>query len=121
MLARSSLSRAIVVALVLGGAAFPSRAAAYATNPATLWTIAGTGAACATSTDTSCDGGGVATSAQLHSPYGVAVDGAGDVYVADFSDNKIRKVTPGGAITTIAGTGAACATSTGTSCDGFGA
>src|SRR5437764_1427389 len=114
MLARSCLSAAIVVV----AAALPGGAAAYPTNPATIATIAGTGAQCATSTGTSCDGGGVATSAQLKAPVGVAVDGAGDVYVADSGDNKIRSVTPGGTIATIAGTGAQCATSTDTSCDG---
>ena len=50
--------------------------------------------------------GGPATSAQLRSPYGVAVDGQGNVYIADFPDHRVRKVSPGGTITTFAGTGA---------------
>jgi hypothetical protein len=49
--------------------------------------------------------GGLATSAQLRSPHGVAVDGLGDVYIADTFDNRVRKVSPGGIITTFAGTG----------------
>ena len=50
--------------------------------------------------------GGPATSAQLRSPYGVAVDRQGNVYIADFPDHRVRKVSPGGTITTFAGTGA---------------
>jgi trimeric autotransporter adhesin len=50
--------------------------------------------------------GGPATSAQLNWPMGVAVDAAGDLYIADFSNNRIRKVDQAtGTITTIAGNG----------------
>src|ERR1017187_2259079 len=51
--------------------------------------------------------GGAATSAQLNIPAGLAVDGAGNLYIADFSNNRIRKVTSGGTITTLAGNGLA--------------
>jgi uncharacterized protein (TIGR03437 family) len=48
--------------------------------------------------------GGPATSAQLHQPSAVAVDGSGNVYIAD--DNPvIRKVATNGIITSVAGTG----------------
>jgi sugar lactone lactonase YvrE len=50
--------------------------------------------------------GGAATSALLDSPAGVAVDGAGNIYIADTHNHRIRKVS-GGTITTIAGTGVA--------------
>ena len=50
--------------------------------------------------------GGSATSAQLNLPLGVAVDSAGNVYIADTKNNRIRKVTPSGTITTAVGTGA---------------
>jgi sugar lactone lactonase YvrE len=50
--------------------------------------------------------GGPATSAQLHGPVGVAVDGQGNVYIADSVNARVRKVSPGGTITTFAGTGA---------------
>ena len=49
--------------------------------------------------------GGQAVFASLHSPHGVAVDAAGNLYIADTDNNRIRKVTPAGIITTVAGTG----------------
>jgi sugar lactone lactonase YvrE len=49
--------------------------------------------------------GGPATSAQLSQPMGVAVDGQGNFYIADRGNSRVRKVTSGGTITTLAGTG----------------
>jgi serine/threonine-protein kinase len=49
--------------------------------------------------------GGPATKAQLNLPWGVAANGKGNVYIADSANNRIRKVSPGGTITTIAGRG----------------
>jgi len=49
--------------------------------------------------------GGPASKAELSFPTGVAVDGAGNVYIADTDNQRIRKVGPDGNITTIAGTG----------------
>ena len=49
--------------------------------------------------------GGPAVEAKLSSPAGVAVDGAGNVYIADWGNRRIRRVDPSGIITTIAGTG----------------
>jgi hypothetical protein len=43
--------------------------------------------------------GGSATSAEPYSPYGVAVDGAGNLFIA--SPYIVRKVSPGGIITTV--------------------
>jgi hypothetical protein len=49
----------------------------------------------------SADGAG--SSARFHSPSGVAADGSGNVYVADADSHTIRKVTPAGVVTTLAG------------------
>lgn len=49
--------------------------------------------------------GGPAVQAQLNSPEGVAIDGSGDVFIADTGNNRVREVTPDGNINTIAGTG----------------
>jgi len=52
--------------------------------------------------------GGPATSAELSSPAGVALDSSGNIYIADLSNSRIRKVTVStGVITTVAGNGTA--------------
>jgi hypothetical protein len=63
----------------------------------TITTVAGTG-----SFGFSGDSG-LATSAQLNWPNGIAVDSAGNFYIGDTSNNRIRKVTALGVINTIAG------------------
>ncbi len=67
-----------------------------------ITTVAGTGAA-------GYGGdGGPATSAQLAAPSGVAVDSLGNIYIADYSNSVIRKVTAAtGVISTVAGNGTA--------------
>jgi uncharacterized protein (TIGR03437 family) len=57
--------------------------------------------------------GGPASQAQLNSPYGMGVDAAGNVYIADLGNNRVRKVSPDGTINTIAGTGQAGSTGDG--------
>ncbi len=59
-------------------------------------TIAGSAGECG-----SADGKGSA--ARFNFPYGVAVDGAGSVYVADTFNSTIRKIAPDGNVTTVAG------------------
>jgi len=67
----------------------------------TISTVAGNGTCCYSGD------GGPAISAQLNSPEGLAVDSSGNLYIADASNNRVRKVTPGGTISTVAGTGIA--------------
>ncbi|HMC59994.1 MAG TPA: IPT/TIG domain-containing protein, partial [Candidatus Solibacter sp.] len=67
-----------------------------------ITTVAGNG-------DTTFGGdGGPAAGAGLSGPRGVAVDTAGNLYIADTGHNRIRKVTPDGTIATIAGNGTCC-------------
>jgi len=65
-----------------------------------ITTVAGNGTCCGTTGD-----GGPATNARIGSPYGVTLDASGNLYIADTSNNVIRKVDASGTITTIAGSG----------------
>jgi hypothetical protein len=59
-----------------------------------------------------CGDGGLATSAQLSDPTATVVDAAGDLYIADAIDQRIRKVNAAtGIISTVAGTGNSCGSS----------
>ncbi|TMQ59598.1 MAG: hypothetical protein E6K75_03960 [Candidatus Eisenbacteria bacterium] len=51
--------------------------------------------------------GGVATSARLNAPESVSISASGELYIADAGNNRIRRVSTGGTITTVAGTGTA--------------
>jgi serine/threonine-protein kinase len=64
-----------------------------------ITTVAGVG-------ERGCTGdGGPATAAALAAPSGLAVGPEGSLYIADASNNRIRRVTPDGRITTYAGNG----------------
>ena len=52
---------------------------------------------------TSGSADGLGSSARFYQPYGVAVDAAGNIYVADTYNHTIRAITPGGAVITLAG------------------
>lgn len=72
----------------------------------TITTVAGNGAKNVQSGLGSYSGdNGPATSAGLNYPYGVAVDAAGNLYIADLYNYRVRKVSTSGTITTIAGNG----------------
>jgi uncharacterized protein (TIGR03437 family) len=64
-----------------------------------ITTVAGNGV------DAYSGDGGPAVSASLGFPLGVAFDAAGNLYVADGDNNRVRRITPGGIISTIAGNG----------------
>ncbi|MDQ6836984.1 MAG: NHL repeat-containing protein [Actinomycetota bacterium] len=64
-----------------------------------ITTVAGNG------TFGSSGDGGQATSAQLGTPQSVALDQAGNLYIADTGNGDVRKVTPAGIISTVAGNG----------------
>jgi hypothetical protein len=71
----------------------------------TISTYAGNGS-CPSKSSPGIGDGGPATSAKLCVPTGVALDSAGNLYVSDTFNDRIRKITPGGAsITTFAGNG----------------
>jgi hypothetical protein len=70
------------------------------TRAGIIWTVVGTGVP-----DYAGDGG-LAAAAALNAPTGIALDGAGNLYIADTNNNAIRKVTAAtGVITTVAGPG----------------
>jgi sugar lactone lactonase YvrE len=51
--------------------------------------------------------GGPATAASIYFPAGINMDASGNLYIADYSNHRVRKVAPSGTITTFAGTGVA--------------
>jgi trimeric autotransporter adhesin len=104
---RSFAVKGLVASAATVATLLVSAAAAWAAAaPATIWSVAGNGTAC--STAPLCGDGGPAGGAQLSFPEGTAVDGSGDLYVADWGDNEVRRVSPGGVITLLAGDGTPC-------------
>ncbi len=65
----------------------------------TITTVAGDGTAGYTGD------GSTATTAELYSPFSTAMDKSGNLYIADQANNRVRMVTPGGTISTVAGNG----------------
>ncbi len=81
------------------GDSISAPATLYAMWAATIWTVAGTGAA------GSAGDGGPALSAQMNHPNGIAFDSAGNIYVADYNSYEVRRIATDGTITTVAGNG----------------
>jgi hypothetical protein len=75
----------------------------------TITTVAGVGAprCSGPSTCLPLGDGGPAVNAALTYPTSVAVDSAGNLFIADYANFRVRKVSPDGLITTVAGTGSA--------------
>ena len=76
-------------------------------RPGYVATLAGTAGATGSTNATSGN-------ARFNSPSGMAVDGSGNVYVADTSNHLIRKITSAGVVTTLAGTALAAGQTNGT-------
>jgi sugar lactone lactonase YvrE len=81
---------------------FNNRVRMVAAN-GTITTVAGTGVAGSTGDN------GAAASAELNLPIGLALDGAGNLYIADSNNHRVRMVDSFGNITTVAGNGICCA------------
>ena len=52
-----------------------------------------------------CGDGGAATNAALSNPFGIAIDASGNLYIGDYGNSAVRKVSTNGIITTFAGNG----------------
>jgi uncharacterized protein (TIGR03437 family) len=81
----------------------------YASSGTTVVKIGSTGGVllAAGGGDPAHGDGGPATQARLNHPSGAAMDAAGNLYIADRDNNRIRRVSPDGTISTVAGTGIA--------------
>jgi hypothetical protein len=86
----------------------PIKVATIVIQPGNIATVAGNGTLCPDPT-TACGDGGLATAAELSAPYGVFVDSAENIFIADTQDLKIREViASSGIIVTVAGNGTVC-------------
>lgn len=84
----------------------------FLANAQTITTVAGTGPT-GMMTGSFAGDGGQATAANLYNPCGVAFDAMGNYYFADVQNNRIRKVTPAGIISTVAGVSSGALTADG--------
>jgi trimeric autotransporter adhesin len=88
---------AVALTALIGSLALP--AAGDPPKPGTIVTVAGTG------TPGYAGDNGPAPRALLNGPSALALDAAGNLYIADAANFRVRKVSPDGTITTVAGTG----------------
>ncbi len=91
------LVRSLFGLLILTYSSFSSRAQSIYSTPYVLTTFAGSGA--------NGTNDGFANTARFNLPEGMAVDGNGNVYVADQGNHAIRKISPAGEVMTFAGLG----------------
>jgi uncharacterized protein (TIGR03437 family) len=104
------------------GVAFSSDGFLYAPDGAVLRriSIAGDAAVVGGGGDPAAGDGGDALNARLNHPAGVASDAAGNVYIADRDNNRIRRVTPDGTIATLTGSADVLSAPAAVSVDGSG-
>ncbi|MCC7175185.1 MAG: hypothetical protein IT159_08310 [Bryobacterales bacterium] len=101
-MSKALLSRWLVPCLVAALlAAAPAPCQAPAPPVYTITTVAGNGSAGFSGDEEA------ASAAQVFSPWGLFLDGAGNLFIADQLNNRVRKITPDGKITTVAGDGTA--------------
>jgi sugar lactone lactonase YvrE len=85
-----------------GGRGFGGGCRIVRVSPARVLTVIAGSGTCGFKGD-----GGPATSAELNDPNGLAFDSAGNLYVADSNNQRVRRIDRSGIITTVAGTGIA--------------
>ena len=95
--------RGVAVAIAVGVLFAIAATSAYGAGSRTIVTFAGN----ASGLYGFSGDNGPATGALLHGPSGIAVDASGDVFIADSGNRRVREVSSGGVIKTIAGSGVA--------------
>jgi sugar lactone lactonase YvrE len=103
---RTTLILALATATLAAGVATAVASGSRASGSYTIWRIGGNGHRC--SAPPACSGNGTGTGALLGYPEAVSVARDGTVYFADYGDDEVRKISPEGKITLIAGIGVPC-------------
>src|SRR5438445_271668 len=102
---RVFLSGFVAVGVTALSPARISLAAEQPPAPGPITTVGASGATTSEAQGAYSGDGGPATEARLYHPGGLAVDAAGNLFIADAGNHRIRKVSPDGTITTVAGSG----------------